>query len=116
MAFDLLSDRLDRGVRAQEPVGQRLVFAQQPEQQVLRLNVRRTELAGLVAREEDHSPGFFRVAFKHLCSLSERPRGPFCLIPKRKSPSSSPRLPDPGFASEGRRTTHRIGTSSFPRL
>ena len=57
-ALDLLADRLDRGMRTQEAVGQRLVFAQQSEQQVLGLDVRRTELAGLIAREKDDAPAF----------------------------------------------------------
>ena len=39
--FDLLADGFDRGMRAQEPVRQRLVFAQQSQQQVLRFDVRR---------------------------------------------------------------------------
>ena len=65
MPFNLLADRLDRGMRTQEAIGQRFVFAQQSQQQVLRLDVRRTELAGLVARKEDHAPCFLRVPFKH---------------------------------------------------
>ena len=65
VAFNLLADRLHRGVRAQETIGQRLVFAQQAQQQVLGLDVRRTELAGLVAGEEDDAPGFFRIPFEH---------------------------------------------------
>ena len=63
--FDLLPDRLHRSMGPKEPIGERLVFAQQAQQQVLRLDVRRTELAGFIAREEDHAPGLFRVPFKH---------------------------------------------------
>src|ERR1019366_3167243 len=40
-------------------------FAQQAQQQMLGLNIRRAELAGLVPRKEDDAPGFLRVAFKH---------------------------------------------------
>jgi hypothetical protein len=40
VAFDLLADRFDRGMRTQEAIGQGLVFAQQAEQQVLSLDVR----------------------------------------------------------------------------
>ncbi len=65
MTLDLFPDGLDRSMRPKEPIGERLVFAQKPEQQVLRLDVRRTELTGFVAREEDYSPGLFRVPFKH---------------------------------------------------
>ncbi len=63
--FNLLANRFDGGVRPQEPVRQRLVFAQQPEQQVLGLDVGAAELAGLVPREEDHPSRLFRVSFKH---------------------------------------------------
>ncbi len=65
MAFDLLADRFDRCVGTQEPVGKRLVFAEQPEQQVFGLDIGRSELAGLVPREEDDAPRFLCVAFKH---------------------------------------------------
>src|SRR5437660_799392 len=40
VTFNLLANRFHRGVRPQEAVGQRLVFAQQPQQQVLGLDVR----------------------------------------------------------------------------
>ena len=40
MSFDLLPDRFDRGVRAQEPVGQRFILAQKPQQKVFGLDVR----------------------------------------------------------------------------
>ena len=63
--FDLLADRLHRGVRAQEPVRQRLVFAQQAQEQVFGLNVGTAELAGLVPREEDYPPRLLRVTLKH---------------------------------------------------
>ena len=43
--LNLLADGLDRGMRTKEPVNERFVFAQKPQQQVLRLYVRRTELA-----------------------------------------------------------------------
>src|SRR5271165_6112154 len=66
VTFDLLADRFHRGVRAQEAVGQGLVFAQKPQQQVLRLNVRRPELAGFIAREKDDAPCLLRITFKHI--------------------------------------------------
>ena len=65
VAFDLLADGFDGGVRAQEAVRQRLVFAQQAQQQVLGLDVRAAELAGFVAREEDDPPRLLRISFKH---------------------------------------------------
>jgi hypothetical protein len=49
----------------QEAIGQGFVFAQEPEKQVLSLNIGRPELAGFVASEEDDAPGFLRIAFKH---------------------------------------------------
>ena len=67
--FDLLADGFHRGMRAQEAVGQGFVFAQQSQQQVLRLNIRRPELAGFIARKKDDAPCFFRIAFKHIALL-----------------------------------------------
>ena len=65
-AFDFLADVLERQVRAREdPAGQPLAFADQPEQQVLGLNRDAAELAGLVAGEEENSPGPFGVPFEH---------------------------------------------------
>ena len=66
VALDLFPDRFHRRMRAQETIGQGLVFAQQSEQQVFGLNIRRAELAGLVPRKENYAPGFFRVAFEHI--------------------------------------------------
>src|SRR5579862_175036 len=66
VAFNLLADRFYRGVRPQEAVGQGLIFAQKPKQQMLSLNIRRPELAGFVARKEDYASGFLRVTFKHM--------------------------------------------------
>src|SRR5580700_7079958 len=52
-------------MRAQETVGERLVFAQQPEQQVLGLNIGGPELAGLISCKEDYAPCLLGIAFKH---------------------------------------------------
>jgi hypothetical protein len=65
MALDLFADGLDRGVGAQEAIGQGFVFAQKSEKQVFCLDVWRTELAGFVARKEDDAPRFFSISFKH---------------------------------------------------
>ena len=65
VSFDLLADGFHRRVGTQEPVGQRLVFPQQAQQQVFRLDVRAAELAGLVAREKDHPPRLLRVSLEH---------------------------------------------------
>ena len=65
VSFDLLADGLHRGVGAQEPVRQRLVFAQQSEEQVFGFDVGTAELAGLVPREEDDSSRLLRVSLKH---------------------------------------------------
>src|SRR6185503_14542457 len=66
MPLNLLADGLYRRMRAQKAVGQRLVFAQQAQQQVLRLYVRRAELAGLVSCKEDYAPGFLCVPLEHI--------------------------------------------------
>src|SRR5580704_3456875 len=91
--LDFLADRFDRAVRAQETVGERLILAQQPQQQMLRLDVRAAVLASLVPGEKNHAPSFFCIAFKHgsptlsrsLQSSARRPRErnrrtrePFC--------------------------------------
>src|SRR5208282_6001878 len=84
---------------------QGLVFAQQSEQQVFGLNIRRSELAGLIAREENNASRLLRVAFEHMPILPEFPRNatpsakprPTSLLcihiassPKRYPPSSNP--------------------------
>src|SRR4051794_41079370 len=66
VAFDLFSDRLHRRMLAEEAIGERLVLAQESEQQVLRLDVRGPELTRLIAREEDHASRFFGIPFEHL--------------------------------------------------
>src|SRR5690349_18798256 len=78
-ALNLFSNGFDGSVRPQEPVGQRFVFAQQPQQQVLRLNEGAPELAGFVAREEDNTPGFFRIPLEHSSSVLRR--APPSLLP-----------------------------------
>ena len=65
VGLNLLAYGLNRGMRAQETVGEGLVFAQKSEQQVLGFDIGRTELAGLIAREEDNPPCLLRVAFEH---------------------------------------------------
>src|SRR5579859_4396174 len=65
VCLNLLSYRLHRCMRAQKPVGQCFVFAQQAEQQVLGFNIGRTKLAGLIPREEDYASRLLRVAFEH---------------------------------------------------
>ena len=68
VGLDLLANGFHRSMRPQEPIGQRLVFAQKTQQQVLRLDVRRTKLAGFVTCEEDDASGLFRVPFEHWTS------------------------------------------------
>ena len=63
--FNLLADGFHRRARAEEAVGQSLIFAQQPQQQVLGLDARAAELAGFVAGEKDHPAGLFGITFKH---------------------------------------------------
>ena len=65
VTLDLLADGFDRGVRAQKTIGQGLIFAQEPQQQVLGLDVRRPELACFVARKKNDASGFLRITFKH---------------------------------------------------
>ena len=74
LRLDLLANRFDVGLAAEKPVSQSLVFPQQTQQQVLRLNVRAAKLAGLVPREEDDPAGLFGVAFEHSVCASRRVR------------------------------------------
>jgi hypothetical protein len=65
LRFDLLANRFHGRAGAQEPIGENFVFPQEPQQQMLRLDTGAAELAGLVTGEEDHSPGFLGITFKH---------------------------------------------------
>src|SRR5262249_11206113 len=64
--FDLLPNGLYCRVRAQKPISQRFVFAQQAKQQVFRLDERTSELTGFVPREEDYSSRLLGITFKHI--------------------------------------------------
>ena len=65
-AFDFLADVFERQVRAREnPAGEPLAFANQAQKEMLGLNGNAAELAGLVAGEEEYSPGPFGVPFEH---------------------------------------------------
>src|SRR5690348_115993 len=74
-------------MRTQEPIRQCFVFAQQAQQKVFGLDVRRAELAGFVTSKKDYSPRLFCVAFKHVPPC-ERPlflppsllNGPGCVF------------------------------------
>ena len=62
-----------------------------PSKQVLRLDVRRPELAGLVACEKDDAPGFLRIAFKHNALPLDLPgRGQPADLPNPPMPYSAP--------------------------
>ena len=65
VAFDLFADGLHRGVRAQKPVRERLVFAQQSQEQMFGFDIGTAELAGLVPREEDDPSRLLRISLKH---------------------------------------------------
>src|ERR1700722_13927320 len=60
-------------MRPQEAIRQRLVLPQQPEQQMLGLDVRRPELTGLIAREENHAPRLLRIVFEHVPPSASSP-------------------------------------------
>jgi hypothetical protein len=54
-------------MRTQELVRQGFVFTEQPQEQVLGLDVMGSELRGFVATKEDHATRFFGVSLKHGC-------------------------------------------------
>src|SRR5690348_344786 len=66
VALDLFADRFYGGVRTQEAISQGFVFAQQSQQEMFSLYIRRAELAGFITRKEDDAPCFFRVTLKHI--------------------------------------------------
>src|SRR6266536_2272014 len=82
----------------QETVGQGFVFAEQSQEQVLGLNIRRAELAGFVPREKDDAPCFFRITLEHIAPvLFRRTAGQrFDLSPRTAVPRS--RYGRPGFS------------------
>jgi len=90
--LDLLPNRFDRSVRAQEAVGQRFVFAQKAEQQVFGLDIRRAELTGLITGEEDHTSRLLRIAFEHafLPCQGYRPKSPSGSVPGLGSSGACP--------------------------
>src|SRR2546422_1051992 len=59
---------------AQEAVGERFVFSEQAEQQVLGLDIGTTKLAGFVATKENHPTRLLRVPFEHGPSVMPSPR------------------------------------------
>src|SRR6202007_824134 len=74
--LDFLADGFDRAMRAQKTVRERLILAQQSQQQMLCLDIRAAVLARLVACEKDYAPSLFCIAFKHgspTVSWSRRP-------------------------------------------
>ena len=82
MRFDLLANRFNGRAGSQEAVGQRLIFPQQPQQQVFGFDARTAELAGFIAGEKDHPAGLFGIAFKHNSCPDYRLR-PYRLLPWR---------------------------------
>src|SRR5580704_5561825 len=71
VSFDLFANGFDRSVRTQKTIGQGFIFAQKSQQKVLRLNIRRPELAGFIAREKDDAPRLLRITFKHMALSPE---------------------------------------------
>ena len=57
----------------QKTIGESFVLAQESQEQVLGLYIRRAELAGLVPREEYDSSCLFRITLEH---IARPPRSP----------------------------------------
>jgi hypothetical protein len=53
----------------QKSIRKLLIFSQEAEKQMLGLDVRAAELAGLIPGEEDNAPRLFRVSLKHVVWL-----------------------------------------------
>jgi len=69
VSFDLLSDGIHGRMGPQKPIRKLLIFSQEAEKQMLGLDVRAAELAGLIPGEEDNAPRLFRVSLKH-CGMA----------------------------------------------
>ena len=97
-AFDFLADVLERQVRAREDAaGQPLAFANQAQKEVLGLDGDAAELTGLVAGEEENSPGPFGVPFEHpaylgksRCSWGHGTRRPHYTASRPPNPDGNP--------------------------
>ena len=72
--FNLFADGFDRSVGTKEAVGQRLVFAQQSQQEMFGFDIWRAKLAGLVACEKDNATRLLGVAFEHTPPSKPSPR------------------------------------------
>ena len=83
--LDLFPDRFNGRVRPQKAVRQRLVFAQQPQQQMLCFYVRTAELGGFITGEENDPAGFLGVSFKHGYSPAVTSASPPCCNRKTRS-------------------------------
>ena len=66
VTFNLFPDGFNRRMGAEKAVSQRFVLTQKTEQQVLRLNVWGTKLAGLIPCKEDDAPRLFCIPFEHV--------------------------------------------------
>ena len=51
---------------AEKAIRQRLILTQKTKQQVLRLNIWGTKLAGLIPCKEDDAPRLFCIPFEHV--------------------------------------------------
>src|SRR5580658_409080 len=71
-------------MRAQKPVGERLILAQQSQQQMFGLDVRAAVLARLVACEKDYAPSLFSIAFKHGSPTVSWSRRPSTGVPRER--------------------------------
>ena len=63
--LDLFANGFYGGVGTEEAIGERLVLAQEPEQEMFGFDVGRTELTRLVAREKDDAARLLCIAFEH---------------------------------------------------
>jgi hypothetical protein len=66
MPFDLFSDRVHGRMRPQKSIRELLIFSEESEQKVFRLDVRASELTRLIPGKEDNATRLFRVTLKHL--------------------------------------------------
>src|SRR5207245_1220595 len=101
-SFNLFANGFDGTLLAEETIGQGFVFAHQAKQQMLRLNIWASILAGLVPCKKYDATRFLCIAFEHVSSLL--PQGPRPRQPQLRGYVER-RVPAPGCGRNARRAS-----------
>src|SRR6185437_1422795 len=93
------------GMRPQKPVRERFLPSEQAQYQVLRFNIRTSELARLVSCEEDNAARFLGITFKH--SRHRRDELRLVLLPPAAVPETPGKKAGPSLALKPDRSVPR---------